>query len=60
MARGQRVHPRAIVVENDRVVTTEGYYIQKIDRAGTKLFKMSTPDENRKIAVNPNFGGGAE
>jgi hypothetical protein len=48
----------AIVVENDRVVTTEGYYIQKIDRAGTKLFKMSTPDENRRIAVNPNFGGG--
>ena len=48
----------AIVVENDRVITSEGYYIQKIDRTGARLFKMSTPDENRKIAVNPNFGGG--
>jgi hypothetical protein len=48
----------AQVVENDRVLTTEGYYIQKIDRAGTKLWKRSTPDENRRIAMNPNFGGG--
>jgi hypothetical protein len=48
----------AIVVENDRILTTEGYYIQKIDRIGTQLWKRSTPDENRRIAVNPNVGGG--
>ena len=48
----------AIVVESDRLITTEGYYIQKIDRVGTKLWKKMTPDEDRRIAVNPNAGGG--
>jgi hypothetical protein len=48
----------AIVVENDRLITTEGYYVQKIDRVGTKLWKKMTPDEDRRIAVNPNAGGG--
>ncbi len=47
-----------IVVENDHLLTTEGYYIQKIDRLGNKLWKKSTPDEDRRIAVNPNVGGG--
>ena len=47
-----------MVVESDRLLTTEGYYIQKIDRVGTKLWRRSTPDENRRIAVNPNAGGG--
>ena len=46
------------VVENDRLITTEGYYIQKIDRAGTKLWKRNTPDEDRRVAMNPNVGGG--
>ena len=46
----------AIVVENDRLITTEGYYVQKIDRVGTKLWKKMTPDEDRRIAVNPNAG----
>ena len=40
------------------MLTTEGYYIQKINRAGTQLWKRSTPDENRRMAVNPNAGGG--
>ena len=48
----------AIVVENDRIITTEGYYIQKIDRTGTRLWKHNTPDEDRRVAINPNFGGG--
>jgi hypothetical protein len=48
----------AIVVENDRLITTEGYYIQKIDRAGTRAWKKMTPDEDRRIAVNPNAAGG--
>jgi hypothetical protein len=47
-----------MVVENDRVLTTEGYYIQKLDRSGTRLWKKSTPDEDRRMALNPNFGGG--
>jgi hypothetical protein len=47
-----------IVVESDRLITTEGYYIQKIDRVGTKLWKWNTPDEDRRVAVNPNLGGG--
>ncbi|MDX6677489.1 MAG: hypothetical protein QOE31_1541 [Solirubrobacteraceae bacterium] len=46
----------AIVVENDRVITTEGYYIQKIDRAGTRLWSQSTPDEDRRVAMNPSGG----
>jgi hypothetical protein len=48
----------AIVLTDDELLTTEGYYIQKINRAGTKLWKRSTPDENRRMAVNPNLGGG--
>ncbi|MDX6679060.1 MAG: large repetitive protein [Solirubrobacteraceae bacterium] len=47
-----------MVVENDRLLTTEGYYIQKIDRSGTRIWKRNTPDEDRRVAVNPNFGGG--
>jgi hypothetical protein len=47
----------AIVVENDRVITTEGYYIQKINRSGARLWYWSTPDENRRVAVNPDGSG---
>lgn len=46
----------AIVVEDDRVLTTEGYYIQKIDRQGAPIWRHSTPEENRRIAVNPAGG----
>jgi hypothetical protein len=46
----------AIVVENDLVLTTEGYYIQKIDRQGGQIWRHSTPQENRRIAVNPAGG----
>jgi hypothetical protein len=46
----------ALVVENDRVITTEGYYIQKISRMGTRLWQFSTPDENRRVAINPAGG----
>ncbi len=48
----------AIVVENDNVITTEGYYIQKIERSGGPIWRRSTPDENRRVALNPNVGGG--
>ncbi|HEY3162937.1 MAG TPA: hypothetical protein VGJ71_01185 [Candidatus Limnocylindrales bacterium] len=48
----------AIVVDNDRLLTIEGYYIQKIDRAGTKLWKQMTPDEDRRVGLNPNTNGG--
>jgi hypothetical protein len=46
----------AIVVENDLVLTTEGYYIQKIDRQGGQIWRHSTPQENRRIVVNPSGG----
>lgn len=46
----------ALVVENDRVLTTEGYYIQKINREGGQIWRHSTPEENRRIAVNPSGG----
>jgi hypothetical protein len=46
------------VVDNDQVLTDEGYYIQKINRSGTQIWRKNTPDENRRVAVNPNFGGG--
>jgi hypothetical protein len=46
----------AQVVENDRVLTVEGYYIQKIDRAGAQLWRQATPDEDRRMAVNPVGG----
>jgi DNA-binding beta-propeller fold protein YncE len=46
----------AIVVENDQLLTTEGYYIQKITRQGGQVWRHSTPDENRRIAVNPSGG----
>jgi hypothetical protein len=48
----------AIVVENDRIITTEGYYIQKIDRTGAQAWKKMTPDEDRRVAIDPNLGGG--
>jgi hypothetical protein len=47
----------AIVVENDRVITTEGYYIQKITRTGTRLWNWPTPEENRRVAINPDGSG---
>jgi hypothetical protein len=46
----------AILVETDKILTTEGYYIQKLDRNGTQLWKRMTPDEDRRIAVNPSGG----
>lgn len=48
----------AIVVENDRVLTTEGYYVQKIDRSGAQLWRRSTPDEEKRAAINPQAVGG--
>ena len=48
----------ALVVESDRIITTEGYYIQKIDRAGVRFWKKMTPDEDRRVALDPNLGGG--
>ena len=47
-----------LVVENDRLLTTEGYFIQKIERSGARLWQRNTPAENRRVAVNPNPGGG--
>ena len=46
----------ALVVENDLVLTTEGYYIQKINRSGGQIWRRSTPEENRRIALSP-YGG---
>ena len=45
-----------LVLPSDDVLTVEGYYIQKINRAGTQLWRRNTPDENRRIAINPNGG----
>jgi len=56
--RPERVHAGRARLEDDRLITTEGYYIQKIERTGTPVWKRSTPDENRRVAINPNFGGG--
>ncbi len=46
----------ALHVENGYMLTSEGYYIQKIDRSDNLIWKISTPDEERRIAVNP-YGG---
>jgi hypothetical protein len=46
----------ALLVETNKILTTEGYYIQKIDQFGNQLWKWMTPDEERRIAVNPNGG----
>ena len=46
----------AILVETDKILTTEGYYIQKIDKDGNRIWRHETPDEERRIAVNPNGG----
>jgi hypothetical protein len=46
----------AIVVENDQILTTEGYYIQKIRRDGDRIWRHDTPDENRRMVVNPDGG----
>lgn len=54
-ARTEFTHD-AIVVEDDLVLTTEGYYIQKIDRQGGQIWRHSTPQENRRIVVNPSGG----
>ena len=48
----------AVVLPDDRLLTIEGYYIQKIDRVGTKIWKRMTPDEDRRVAFNPNTNGG--
>lgn len=56
-ARTEYTHD-AIPVEDDRIVTAEGYYIQKIDRAGAQLWRRSTPDEEKRITVNPQAQGG--
>jgi hypothetical protein len=54
-ARTEFTHD-AIRVESDRIVTSEGYYIQKIDRFANQIWKKMTPDETRRIAINPNGG----
>jgi hypothetical protein len=46
----------AFLVETDKILTTEGYYIQKIDQFANQLWKKMTPEEDRRIAVNPNGG----
>jgi hypothetical protein len=55
----------AVVVDQGDVLTTEGYYIQRINRAGTPVWRQEVPvDENgqrlpeelRRVAVNP-LGG---
>jgi glycosyltransferase involved in cell wall biosynthesis len=47
-----------VVLDDDTLLTTEGYYIQKLNRDGTRVWKKNTPEENRRAAVNPNLGGG--
>jgi hypothetical protein len=46
----------AILVETDKVLTIEGYYIQKIDRFANQIWKKMTPDEDRRVVVNPDGG----
>lgn len=46
----------AILVETDKILTVEGYYIQKIDKNANQIWKKMTPDEDRRIALNPNGG----
>jgi hypothetical protein len=48
----------AIVLQDDKLLTIEGYYIQKIDRLGTRIWKKMTPDEDRRVGLNPNPQGG--
>lgn len=54
-ARTEYTHD-AILVETDKILTTEGYYIQKIDKNGNRIWQKMTPDEDRRIAVNPSGG----
>jgi hypothetical protein len=54
-ARTEYTHD-AILVETDKILTTEGYYIQKIDQFANQLWKKMTPDEDRRVVVNPNGG----
>jgi hypothetical protein len=44
----------AIVLPNDDLLTTEGYYVQRINRQGTKLWKQPTPtgQEDRRVAID--------
>jgi hypothetical protein len=55
----------ALVVDQNDVVTTEGYYAQRIDRAGNPIWRQFVPvdetgqrlfEELRRVAVNP-LGG---
>lgn len=46
----------AMVIPNGDVVTVEGYYIQQITRADSQVWKVSTPNEDRRVAVNPDGG----
>jgi hypothetical protein len=54
-ARTEYTHD-AMLVETDKILTTEGYYIQKIDQWANQIWKKMTPDEDRRIAINPNGG----
>jgi hypothetical protein len=45
-------------VENNNLITSEGYYIRKITRSGALIWRQSTPDEERRMAINPNLEGG--
>lgn len=56
--KSEYTHDVMALPGNTTLLTTEGYYIQKIDRVGSQLWKRSTPDENRRIAMNPNDSGG--
>ena len=39
------------------LLTVEGYYIQKLDRqSNTQAWKVMTPDEDRRVAINPSGG----
>jgi hypothetical protein len=46
----------AILVETNKILTVEGYYIQKIDQFANQIWKKMTPEEDRRIAINPNGG----
>ncbi|MGH2810634.1 MAG: hypothetical protein ACRDIA_07105, partial [Actinomycetota bacterium] len=52
-ARTEYTHD-AMVVDNDELLTTEGYYIQRINRQASQIWRKSTPDENRRITTGPS------
>jgi hypothetical protein len=45
-------------MDNVVVLTTEGYYIQRINRLGRQLWRQSTPtgQEDRGVAIIPRGG----